>query len=262
MGRVPAFILSKHYLDCIADDGRVFIGYSGTLRWRGLLLHYSSTISCCGDEKPVTRRSLHDNPPPVNTDGVLMWSLSRFGTTGTWHALAAPIEVDMIDTPRGSIRWHCTHPLADAEVMTGPGKTLKGYGYAEHLEMSLKPWELPIRELRWGRFLSAGDTVVWIDWKGSAPRTWVFHNGIRYEGGEIGDRHVRFGSYALSLSDRTVIREGAIIPGAFGKLPLPRLALPVRALAARECKWRSRGQLLHGDVLLAEGWALHEVVTL
>src|SRR5574341_576006 len=40
----PSFELSKWYFDCVAPDGRTFIGYAGDLRWKALSLHYQSSL--------------------------------------------------------------------------------------------------------------------------------------------------------------------------------------------------------------------------
>jgi hypothetical protein len=74
------------------------------------------------------------------------------------------------------IRWHCVCPNADATIRIGDD-TVQGLGYAEHLTMTLKPWRLPFDELRWGRFLSAADTLIWIQWRGSMSRTWIWVDG-------------------------------------------------------------------------------------
>ena len=254
-------MLSKWYMDCVAGDGTVFMGYSGTVRWRSLSLGYASIMTYPNDPGSPARFSLRDNPPPQNEGGTLLWNVPRFGLEGIWRSVVPPVHLDMLRTEIGSIGWHCTQPMAAAEVAIGPIRHFKGYGYAENLLVSIKPWQIPINVLRWGRFISDKDSVVWIDWKGSEPRTWVFHNGMKYVEACVGDKSVLFGGLTLSLDDPVAIREGPIIRGAFGKLPLPLECLPVRALRARECKWRSRGRLFRSG-LLSDGWALHEVVTI
>jgi hypothetical protein len=75
--------------------------------------------------------------------------------------------------------------------------------YAEKLEMSVKPWKLPLAELRWGRFLSETDTIVWIDWQGEMPVNWVFYQGNPVSQAVVGDDFVSInrGEILLQFSD-------------------------------------------------------------
>ena len=67
-----------------------------------------------------------------------------------------------------------------------------GLGYAERLVLTIPPWKLPIETLRWGRFLSPSDWIVWIDWQGEHPQTIVYRNGARVAVDELGDEQIRF----------------------------------------------------------------------
>ena len=251
-------------MDCVTDHGDVFFGYSGELRWKHLKLPYSSTMYRGGETEPEIHRSLRNHQPPRMENGVLTWSPGHFGVRAQWSALAEPIDVRLLTTDDGFVDWRCTHPYAAAKISLANGRQLNGKGYAEYLQMSLKPWKLPIDELRWGRFLSEHHHLVWIDWKSDSPKRWLFHNGVQREVAVIDDDQLILDkdNIILSLNDRQVIREGAVISSAFGKLPFPSLRLPLRQLNAYECKWRSWGTLRQNGMVIAEGWAIHEVVKL
>ena len=70
------------------------------------------------------------------------------------------------------VDWHCVLPRGP--VSAG---AFNGLGYAEHLRLTIPPWRLPIRTLRWGRFLSPRNSLVWIDWQGGFTSRTLFLNG-------------------------------------------------------------------------------------
>jgi len=63
------------------------------------------------------------------------------------------------DGKNNELLWNCHHPKSLAEIIYDK-KSYKGFGYAETLFSQVKPWNLPIEELRWGRFLSDSYTVI------------------------------------------------------------------------------------------------------
>jgi hypothetical protein len=128
--------------------------------------------------------------------------------------------------------------------------------------MTVPPWRLPIDTLRWGRFLSPGRSVVWIDWRnGSGGKTWVFLDGMEVQGG-MSEEAVFFegGRVDLPAPGRLVLRSGPLshllrnLPGSL------RTSRPGRALSIYETKWRTRGCLELEGAPRVPGWAIHEVV--
>lgn len=254
------FNLSKWYLDCVTDDGEVFIGYAASLRWRDLKLNYSSTLR---HHRGVTqsKSSLSRNPVPEISGASLHWNHKQLKTEGVWTATAKPIESTIYESADGCVQWQCLMPGAMAEVTAGD-RRLNGFGYAEHLTMSIPPWRLPIDELRWGRFVSAGDALVWIDWKGPYNRQLVFRNGVNIENAIITDTMVAMsdGAITLTLDQGQVLREGPLIQTALAKIPGIQNLIPARSLQADECKWLSRASLTKPSADPSSGWAIHEVV--
>jgi hypothetical protein len=152
-------------------------------------------------------------------------------------------------------------PRANAQVRIRDREEVSGLGYVEHLRLSVKPWELPINELRWGRYLSDRDTVIWIEWRGPDLRRWVFHNGTPASCASLSDDEVVLTDrdLCLRLLDKTVIREGNLLP-TLSRIPWADRVVPARLLNMYECKWRSRGVLQENGILVSAGWAIHEVV--
>jgi hypothetical protein len=152
-------------------------------------------------------------------------------------------------------------PRGEAKVTTPAGSRLAGLGYAEHLSMSVPPWRIPISELRWGRFLSEGEALVWIDWRGECPRTIVYRNSIRVPVLSVDDQQIALADgVRVHLDQDCVLRSGALGATVLRSIPaIDRLA-PARILATQECKWRSRAVLSSPGRPDQRGWVIHEVV--
>lgn len=249
-------------MDCVSDGGDVFIGYAASLRWKGLSINYSSILQQQNDKKTEVSTSLLKFSTPQTTGSSLHWSSDSLRVDGTWRAISSPIKRTIFESNTGNIEWQCLQPLAKAEVCIGKQHYLKGLGYAEHVLMSIPPWQLPIDELRWGRFLSDRGNLIWIDWRGAHPISLVFHNGVQTEGAIVTDSEVVFddGRLALPLEEKQVLREGPLINTAFSMIPGIRRIFPLRSLNTYECKWRSRGFLKEQQMLVSAGWVIHEIV--
>jgi hypothetical protein len=128
--------------------------------------------------------------------------------------------------------------------------------------MSIKPWQLPIDELRWGRFLSNSDAVVWIDWIGEVKQSLLFHNGVRMNNCSITDNEIKINGneIVLALTEKSILREGRLVSTMLSRIPGIDKIVPAQILQTHECKWRSRGVLKKKDFPPTSGWAIHEVV--
>jgi hypothetical protein len=254
------FSLSKWYLDCVSEGGVAFIGYAASLRWRGLSLHYSSVLRHQPGGPVVTDTTLQEFSAPQVTGSTIEWSSLRLKLFGTWKADARPVRRTLLDSADGRIEWNCLHPRARAEVLSGEGQQLAGLGYVEHLTVTIPPWRLPFAELRWGRFLSDADALVWINWRGDDSLNLSFHNGTCVENARLTEREYEADEVSLRLSEGAVLRDGPLVETALSTVPGVRRLFPFRILRTRECKWLSSGVLRrsggHGSV----GWAIHEVV--
>jgi hypothetical protein len=247
-------------LDCVADDGRAFIGYAARLSWRALSINYASVLRCRPGRKAETDTTLQESSAPRADGSAVKWSSPRLKVEGTWRADAPPIKRTLLDSGEGKIEWHCLQPRARAEINFGENARLAGLGYVERLTMTVPPWRLPFHELRWGRFLSAEDALVWIDWRGAHSLSLGFHNGARVEHVSLGDDELAAGGTRLALDCGTVLREGALVETALSTIPGIQSLFPFRILRARERKWLSRAVLNKPAAAPGAGWAIHEVV--
>lgn len=212
-------------------------------------MRYASVLEC-RDGLVRAASSLGRCAPPAISGDTVEWGSRALGARGTWKALAAPLEATVLAGEAGEIRWECVQPRSAASVAIG-GAAWCGLGYVEHLRMTLMPWQLPIDELRWGRFLSETETLVWIDMRGATNRQIVFHNGVAVAAERISDLH---------FEDTRVLRQGRLGETVFAAIPkLARLA-PGRILEVDETKWLSRATLSRPGAPASRGWAIHEVV--
>ena len=258
----PNFLISKWYMDCVADDGTAFIGYNAKLQWKSLSIDYSSTLRQSGSEPAAVQTTIAGSSYPVETDGTITWRSDKLKTSGTWTSRSEPIEKTILECDAGAIRWRCVAPRADATVTFDGGDSISGLGYCEHISISIPPWQMPIDELRWGRFLTQDSSVVWIDLKGSLPVTMVFEDGVLDDRAVVADDQVQLdeGTRTLKFDESRTLRSGSIIATALSSVPLLSTLLSSNGLMLDETKWCSRGVLSGGGAAEQTGWAIHEVV--
>ncbi len=258
---MPAFGLSKWYLDCVSMQGDVFIGYSARLRWRPLSISYQSALIHLADGETKTWTSLRGRTPPAPGPDRIEWNAPALGVRGSWIGAMQPVTERLFACAEGEIVWSCHLPRADAEVTTPAGLQVAGAGYAEHLSMSIPPWRIPISELRWGRFLGQREALVWIDWRGERRQTVVVRNGVRVMAPRIDDQRIELSDGTrLCLDQGCILRNGALGATALSAIPGIHRFAPARMLAAQECKWRSRATLSSPGGPEEHGWAIHEVI--
>jgi hypothetical protein len=260
--RPGRFALSKWYLDLVTPDGRALVAYWGEIAWRRAKLRLESVLDGPPARPAAARaRVTREAGPREGQDGGIAWSARGLGLEAHWQPLAAPISRRLFSSPRGALDWECRAPLARVTATLGRGTELSGLGYAERLTLTLAPWELPIEQLRWGRFCASARSLVWIQWSGPSPLTLVFADGVEISGAVVSDDGVEMTSEArLCLEGRRELRAGRPVAGLVARLPGLRAAVPRRLHGIEESKWISRGALSGAGVPTVEGWAIHEVV--
>lgn len=256
----PSFLLSKWYLDCVADNGDGVIIYVAELRWKSWRTRYASTLRFFGD-KTESASSIRECTLPDQSSEQISLSLPHLGVKGTWNGIATPIQRTIFENSDGAVRWNCLQPGSQVDLALDRSIQMTGLGYAELLEISIPPWNLPLSELHWGRFVSQNETLVWIDWRGPYSHRLVVHNGTEREIALITTEEVRSAdsSTRLTFNRRLVLRSGTLGQTVFPTLARLARAIPVKMLGIHECKWRSRGVLLDQG-RTTEAWAIHEIV--
>jgi len=231
------FELTKWYADAVSATGEFWIGYRARLRYGGLSLHYSSILDGKGQRHSLRRGGLA-------------------APGARWQSAWPPVRAVLYRSPDGVIDWRCLVPGGPASVAG-----VDGFGYAERLRLTIPPWRLPIRTLRWGRFISAQRSLVWIDWDGDSTCRAVFLNGRPAIAVRIDDGEVELADGTRAIFDRgLVVRSGSLGRTVLGAIPGLRRAAPARIFQVDECKWRSRTTVSGPDGASEEGWSIHEVV--
>ncbi len=235
------FSLRKWYLDCVADDGTTWIGYCGVVRWGPLRIPFSSSLVFDGTARARTRLSAR--MPRVEADRL------------SWNGAELVRRCEAVDRSLSeSVRWRCVMPLAEV-VVRHDGRTIRGMGYAEVLEISAVA---PMTTLRWGRLTSTRTSLVWIQWRGASPLDLAIHNGHPIEVESIDDDELRLADgMRIALTERATIRRDAIAR-TIGPL---QWLVPHHLTAGVEEKWRSRGEVNINGQSVDRGWVIHERVT-
>ncbi len=254
------FELVKWYLDSVEPDGTATIAYWASLTWLGAHTTWHDLSRYELGQKPAETSSRRAVPPPQMIEGHVAWHAERLHLE-TIHEAATPgVTLTLFEDANGRITWECLAPSARARFDRG-GTSTEGTGYVECMTMTVPPWELPIDELRWGRWMNDTLTtsLVWIDWRGKLPRHWVLLNGSVQEGATVRDDGIDVPTGRLmldpprTLHDRSV---GKLLRGISG---LARVATHI-PLAWDEHKWCSRGTWTNATGETLSGWSIHEMV--
>ncbi|HTY12017.1 MAG TPA: hypothetical protein VMF88_13225 [Bacteroidota bacterium] len=260
--RHSGFLLSKWYLDCIAHDGTTFVGYAAQLRWKSLSLRYSSFLIRRVDGSLHSATSFLQAPLPHREGAVIHWSPRPLKTDGEWNCVQPSVERELYKNHAGSITWSCCSPMTRTRIAVNKSTLTEGIGYAERLTISIPPWQLPIELLRWGRFHSENDSLVWIDWRGPVSQRFLFHNSEEVAAPSIADHEIEGAkNLRLSLKRTAVLRDGPIISDTLAMIPGAKKIFPHSILQLYESKWLSRGEMVFDNSSCGSGWAIHELVS-
>lgn len=248
-------------MDCIDNHGNCFIIYWAKVEFFLIRFVYSGLVFC--DEKGFTteKSTLSKTDKPI-IDGSVSFNSIYFNTDMELIRINDPINCVLYkDGNNNDLKWNCHHPKALAEIRFN-NNIYKGFGYAETLYSLTKPWNLPIDELRWGRFLSETDTVIWIYWAGTHAVNKLFFNGMEYKDADFKEDTISFGNgiYELKFLQIQVIRQGKL-SGLFSKMKLLKTIFNRRILNTLEIKYKSRTTLSKNSIVLSTDWSLFETVT-
>lgn len=251
-------------MDGVAASGALFVAYWARLRWRRLALTWHS-LATAGPDGDLTEEvsSLAPVDAPRWAEGRLTWGAPALGAEIDYAPTTAPFALPLFDDGDGTVDWSCAVPAGQARLRRSRGSELLATGYAECIRFTVAPWRLPIRELRWGRWIADNSCrmVVWIAWQGTAPRTWVVADGRQVATATVGDAEILADDLRLSLSDRRLLR-GRTLREPLSRIPGLSRVIPASVLAWRETRWVGRGSLGLGTLPGVAGTALFEHVVL
>ena len=256
-----SFSLDKWYMDLVSEDGEAILAYAAEVRFRALSLSYVGLVQH-RDGQTRTVSSLR-RAMPVLEDKKLTWTSRALGTRATWSAEGewTGVSETLLSNESGSVDWNCIMPLARAEIELDDGRTVRGLGYVEQLKMTVAPWDLPIEELRWGRFTADGASVVWLDWRGPHATKLVMKHGVKVEG-LVEERTIEIPTdeARVVLGPASVIREGPLGAGPLNAIAELHALLPSKLLATVEKKICAPATLEQPFAPPVRGWVIAEVV--
>jgi hypothetical protein len=243
-------------MDCVTGCGDAAILYCADLRWRGIHAAYSSVLSA--DEGRAESHSSMARYRLSSRGGEIHVAFPRLKVSGRWHADAAPMQHTVYGNASGSVLWNCLQPRSTVHLRVGE-REFTGLGYAECLTLTLPPWQLPMRKLRWGRFVSPDHSLAWVDWQGSYSTSFAIHNGVQCEIQSVSDSEVAVCGATLRMDESLSLRAGRVEQTILPEAPTLGKLLPHSLFNIEERKWRSRG-ILNAQDRSSSGWAIHEVV--
>lgn len=250
------FSMVKWYLDCITESGEVAILYNAVARRRAIGISYVSYL-IAGAERSESLSSMHSAQITSGGRQIVVDS-PELKLCGEWTAIATEIKHTVFENEAGSVVWDCVQPGARVWLRVGQ-RELAGMGYAEVLTLTLPPWQLPLKHLKWGRFVSENDTLAWIDWQGVHPLHLVIHNGECCEDTVISDHAVSMTRAELRLDEPIPLRSGRVGQTVVSKARGLARLFPQSMLNIDERKWRSKATLSTSSGE-SKGWAIHEAV--
>ena len=258
---MSAFELSKWYADCISENGDAAILYRATLRIGGIPIHYESLLTKPQDSPPHVRYSIRPRGGLSIGNNQLNWTANAWKASGSWTNHGHGHCETLYSQGDDDLVWNCFAPRASASLKVGD-EFISGWGYAEQIRLTIPPWRLPIKTLRWGRFVNENDTLTWIDWTGPTSKQVVLFNGKAVESESISDDRISFhhGEGLLELGSKQVIREGQLGSTALAVIPKLTSLFPDSVLNMYERKWLSRAVLHRKGHADSVGMAIHEVV--
>ena len=254
-----SFALTKWYFDVVTDDGDYAIAYSGEVRWGRLRPHFSAVQVGSHALGPTPwRTSAHDVGPPCCDASGIRWNAAPLDVLIEGQRATPPITHELLATSQGRVTWSAALPRAAMRVHVGD-RVLQGLGYVERLDLTLLPWRILADTIRWGRFVAADASLVWIEWQGDVPVNVVFQGGVPIDGATIADDAVTCpDGTTLSMTDSRLITDdrvsGLLAPLAM----LQAIMSPIGKL--HQTRWLSRGTLQRPGMPPSVGWVIHEVV--
>jgi hypothetical protein len=254
------FRIVKLYADCIDDSGNCFIVYNAELQFFFMRFYYGALIFSDSEDAMNEITSFKKALVQISEDK-LDFIHKSLGIQGKWKRTADAILEHLFRDPNNrELIWNCHHPKALTEI-NHEGKLYRGLGYAETLSLFFKPWNLPINELYWGRYLSESDTIIWIKWIGSFPLNKIFYNNAEYNDAFIENDNIVFGdgAFHLTFNKVSIIRKGKLSK-VLTRMPWLKVLFKHSILNSVEQKYKAKSTFSSDMKVLSIGWSLYETV--
>lgn len=247
----------KHYFDCTDDAGQTIIIYAATLKVAWLHIPFCSFLFNDGE---VTREESRLQRVQVQPSDHATIGIRALQVTGEWKADSKSITETLYRKGRKAVTWNCFQPRSKVRVRIGL-QLFEGLGYAETLTLPFHPGQLPIDILLWGRYVSGGYTIIWIEWKGPYPLKKIYVNGIEQTDAKIEHDQIIFGNLGITLLFRQAhsIKNNPLSALA-SRYPFLKFLFSQRFLSSQEIKYSGTGVLIKNDKIIDTGRTLYETV--
>lgn len=261
----PGLHLNKWYLDFVGNNGEAMIFYAAKLSWKGFTVNYGSWIYYDPESGAKERSHFRNVNFPEKKDNVITWHDDEFKVSGSWESVAKPLQARLFESDRGYLDWNCFQPASRVQIKI-KDKIIEGEGYLEQLILTAPPWHIPMNDLRWGRFHSLYDTMVWIELRKENKQQWLWLNGEKITNCSIEDDHISSSEMNFLLKlDRGVVLESEnkiyrVMHKLLQYMPGFNKLMPTKFLMAYNHKWLSKGEFQKKGRPVMHGIAIHEWV--
>ena len=260
------FKLSKWYLDCINSEGEAIIIYAAKITYNKLVIPYNSVIYSFNGNKFFHKSRFRKLSFPEITSSKIIFKDKKHEIYGQWESETPGISQEIFKSENGIAHWNCHHPKANAVVEFNNTSRINGLGYVEHISLTIEPWNIPMRQLKWGRFISSEAYIVWIEMKNDPLQQWLWYNGKLLPNCTITNDAILINEKNAELVfSRKIIIESEkkvsnLVKSLVEFIPGLRKKMTSSFLYADETKWLSKGTLKCAGQTKSNGWVIHEFV--
>jgi hypothetical protein len=203
------FALRKYYFDVVTQDGEYGIAYWDALQLPWLSATYSE-LSSSLLAKPSSQLQLLGAPSPLDRRSVNYVDVTK-GLNAGWKEVR---QAPRMSYANDVLRWELVQLRSQVTLRHHAAPLLSGLGYGERVSWLVPPWNLGIRKLWWGRYLSPRCFLMWIIAEGDAPIKYGIVDQSPYDEVTFVGNEIRVGDATLKIGKRKrVISEGDVLRG-------------------------------------------------
>lgn len=256
------FYIKKIYADSVDNDGNLFICYFAKIKWNMINLNYSFKLHIDTKNDIFKEVSSFKNfqMPNINND-IFEYESKNINLSYKFKNISPTFISEKLfeNNDNETVNWNCFQAISETEI-NSDNKLYKGLGYAEILEMNVKPWKLPINILKWGRFVSKEHSLIWIVWEGNHPISNFWLDGKLIEIDNINQSGIKFkvNNIELKFVDTFNIRDGKVV-NLLPKASKLLNSIGNKIINLHETKYLSKS-ILSINNLEFIGWSIYEEV--
>ncbi len=203
------FTFEKWYFDCIDEASNdVFIGYSVKLKWKFINARYQGYVFNKHDEH-TEKHSLSKRARVNVVTPIISFASKLFDISGTWEEKDPSFTKTVFANEKGSVMLECFQPRSAVNIRIKNG-IIAGTGYCERIKLTLKPWQLPFKEIRWGRCHTESDTYIWVYSKGESGLNMLLKNNKEYKIISITPTMVETSEFTLNFDKLRIVQNSRI----------------------------------------------------